>query len=113
MVSRPVMPRLRYVFSQLLFIAGDKSTPFECAAVPVWASCLAQSNTLLLGPGPRTPHACRLFSARFRLPAHYTREQHLFHVEKALHVLQLEDVRDELVGDEETRGIRFGSMLSQ
>ncbi|KAL4448129.1 hypothetical protein ABPG75_005348 [Micractinium tetrahymenae] len=49
-----------------------------------------------------------LFSARFRLPAHYTREQHLFHVERALHVLQLEDVRDELVGDEETRGISGG-----
>ncbi|KAL4449383.1 hypothetical protein ABPG77_007027 [Micractinium sp. CCAP 211/92] len=49
-----------------------------------------------------------LFSARFRLPAHYTREQHLFYVEKALHVLQLEDVRDELVGDEETRGISGG-----
>lgn len=53
------------------------------------------------------PHPlCSLFSARFRLPARYTRDQHLFHVEKALHVLQLEDVREELVGDEETRGIR-------
>lgn len=49
-----------------------------------------------------------LFSARFRLPARYTRDQHLFHVEKALHVLQLEDVREELVGDEETRGISGG-----
>lgn len=84
-----------------------------------------------------------LFSARFRLPARSTRQQHLLMVERAIAVLQvggpqrglgvqghachgaavgrrvpaakhplistqLEDVRDSLIGDEETRGIRCG-----
>ncbi|PSC68046.1 ABC transporter G family member 28-like [Micractinium conductrix] len=49
-----------------------------------------------------------LFSACYRLPARCTREQRLWHVERALSVLQLEDVRDELVGDEESRGISGG-----
>ncbi len=90
-----------------------------------------------------------LFSARFRLPAAYTRKQRLLAVERAIAVLQarrlcwtqgvvgagqgerrqhappaatscrrdgclcfptamqLEDVRDSLIGDEETRGIRW------
>lgn len=47
-----------------------------------------------------------LFSARFRLPARCSREARLLAVERAIGVLQLEDVRDVLVGDEEARGIR-------
>lgn len=95
-----------------------------------------------------------LFSARFRLPAAYTRKQRLLAVERAITVLQarqgalsrwwkmdgqcersgwagrgraarrcsesvhrptitqLEDVRDSLIGDEETRGIRCASGVS-
>ncbi|GAB4817511.1 hypothetical protein N2152v2_004557 [Parachlorella kessleri] len=48
------------------------------------------------------------FAARYRLPARYKREQHLYFVERAIQILQLEDVRHELIGNEETRGISGG-----
>ncbi|KAK9815422.1 hypothetical protein WJX72_003407 [[Myrmecia] bisecta] len=49
-----------------------------------------------------------LFSAQYRLPAHFTRAQHLYYVERAVQVLQLDEVRNEVIGDEETRGISGG-----
>ncbi|KAK9813958.1 hypothetical protein WJX73_006860 [Symbiochloris irregularis] len=49
-----------------------------------------------------------MFSARYRLPSHYTHSQHVFYVERAIQVLQLEEVRGEVVGDEEVRGISGG-----
>lgn len=49
-----------------------------------------------------------LFSARFRLPASCRREQHLLFVERAIAVLQLEDVRDCQIGDEHRRGVSGG-----
>eukprot|EP00891_Asterochloris_glomerata_P004256 jgi/Astpho2/4256/e_gw1.00064.69.1_t len=48
------------------------------------------------------------FSARIRLPADFTHGQHLHYVEQAIQVLQLDDIRHEVIGDEETRGISGG-----
>lgn len=55
-----------------------------------------------------TVHENLLFSARYRLPARCSREQHTLSVERAIAVLQLEDVRDCRVGNEEKRGISGG-----
>jgi ABC-type multidrug transport system ATPase subunit len=49
-----------------------------------------------------------MFAARYRLPARCTQQQHVLAVERAITVLQLEDVRDSQIGNEEKRGISGG-----
>ncbi|KAL3137532.1 hypothetical protein ABBQ38_004816 [Trebouxia sp. C0009 RCD-2024] len=49
-----------------------------------------------------------LFSARYRLPVHYTHAQHVYYVERAIQILALDDIRNEIIGDEEVRGISGG-----
>ncbi|DBA93405.1 TPA: hypothetical protein ACH3X2_003675 [Trebouxia sp. C0005] len=49
-----------------------------------------------------------LFSAQYRLPVHYTHAQHVYYVERAIQILALDDIRNEIIGDEEVRGISGG-----
>lgn len=49
-----------------------------------------------------------LFSARFRLPKHLLRQDRLTVVDKAVQLLGLTEVRNQLVGNEENRGISGG-----
>jgi len=49
-----------------------------------------------------------LFSARFRLPRQTQRHSHLDIVDRAVQLLGLVDVRNQLVGNEESRGISGG-----
>lgn len=49
-----------------------------------------------------------LFSARFRLPKHTSRREHLELVDRAISLLGLTEVRNSLVGNEESRGVSGG-----
>eukprot|EP00210_Caulerpa_lentillifera_P003482 g3322.t1 len=49
-----------------------------------------------------------LFSAKFRLPRHLLRQDRLFVVDRAIQLLGLAEVRNQLVGNEENRGVSGG-----